>query len=492
MVKLPYFFLSKKLQNIKQEYSTIVFIIGYTDRGNYSISTLLLSLLIMTGFIQGYQQKRNKRMMKKLFLLLLITIAWNGCAPSNLLKNGGTRITLEANVSNLLHDFIQPGDSTAFTILAEAQQEYDRQEKPFVDLYFSKLDKAAPNSIAAAHFIAEGLKSSATLSECKSYFDKKVAEGMENIEHKLQKRLFEFGVIAPIFHKGERMERLIIEIPGEYETKRIESLLQSTAKLELWETYENRDIAPLLVQLNTLLKDELHPDLNDRVPTQEKTISKGSSLKDQLSYEERKNKPEIEKLRKLNPLFTILSPTIRYNEQQEPVDYLPGPAVGYARGSDTSMVNTYISGSTAKKLWGPLTKFLWSYKPMGDSIFTLIAIRTARGGKAQLSGNLITNARTVYESGSDRPQISMEMDKESGWDWKKMTRENIGKSIAIVVDDHVYSYPTVMGEIPNGYSSITGSFTREEADDLVNLLKAGYLPMEIKIIKEEKILPGGK
>jgi SecD/SecF fusion protein len=431
-------------------------------------------------------------MMKKLFLLLLIIAAWNGCAPPSLQKNGGTRITLETNVGNLLRDFIQPGDSIAFIVLAETQHEYDHQEKPFLDLYFSKLDKAAPNSIAASHFIADGLKSAASLNECKLYFDKKLAESVENIWINQKKRLNAFGVIEPGFLKGSKAEQFTIEIPGEYDMIRMRALLQSTARLEFWETIDVKEVYPLFNKLNTLLKEQLYPDLTDTIPLAEKKESKGTTLKEQLHYEKTKNDPEIERQKKMNPLFAVLYLPFHYNEQGQPVALTPGPMVGYVNMIDTAKVNAYLTSPTAKALFGPFTRFLWNYKPVADSVFSLVAIRTARGGKAQLSGNMITDAHKEFESGMTSPHISLSMNKESSWNWKKMTRENIGKSIAMVVDDHVYSYPTVQGEIPNGTSSITGAFTIEEADDLVNILKTGYLPMEVKIIKEEKVLPGGK
>jgi SecD/SecF fusion protein len=430
--------------------------------------------------------------MKSLFLFFLLFFAWTGCAP-DLKKDGGVRIVLEANVNKALRDCIRPDDSISFFMLKETTDEYLRQQKPFVELYFDKLEQAFPDDVAAAHFITGDLKPSASLKECKLFFDKKIAAGMETIHSNLKKRMYEFGIEKASILKGDRPEQLIVELPGKNDIRRIEALLQSTAKLEFWETYENREVFPLLSELNKQLKDEMYPELTDSTPLEKKEIPTGNSLKDQLEYEKRKNEPERERAIKMNPLFAALMPAIQYDANGNPVDYRPGPAVGYANLKDTSTVSTYLSGNRAKKIFGPLTKFLWCTTPMKDSIFTLVAIKKGMGGKAPVSGNFITDARKQFRSeGRDHPQISLTMTKESSWDWKKMTHDNIGKSIAIVLDDHVYSYPTVQGEISSGVSSITGNFTVEEADDLINVLKAGCLPMEVKIVKEEKVLPGGK
>ena len=166
--------------------------------------------------------------------------------------------------------------------------------------------------------------------------------------------------------------------------------------------------------------------------------------------------------------------------------------IGYAAEKDTTAVNALMNDSIAHTIFGTYIKFLWTSKPLNASmgIFQLIAVRVDRNGQATLFGNIIQDATKIFSSSEGGPpQISLTMTKEAGFIWRRMTRENVGKSIAIVSENHVLSYPTVMGEIEGGKSSISGNFTLEEADDLINILKSGDLPVSMHIIKEEKIQP---
>jgi SecD/SecF fusion protein len=295
-------------------------------------------------------------------------------------------------------------------------------------------------------------------------------------------------------------------------------LLQGTANLEFWETYENKEISPLLNQANVIIKEILAPKDTVKKDSTQLALAAAAIKKDSLTTKKdsalslasqlnkktiasdsgktgkSKNDVDMEKARKENPLFAILTPMIQYNEKRQPTDYSPGPAVGLASVKDTALVNTYLSFPKVKSLFKPHTKFLWSFKAYDkeETVFQLIAIKgnTNVNGTAPLSGDIITDARKVFEQGGGgSPQISMSMTAEAAQIWRHLTHDNINKSIAVVLDNSVYSYPTVQGEIPNGTSSITGSFTIKEADDLVNILRAGKLPAPAHIVQESVVGP---
>ncbi|HEY0030299.1 MAG TPA: hypothetical protein VGC65_06035 [Bacteroidia bacterium] len=433
--------------------------------------------------------------MKKLLLLSFLIIL-SACTHPDFNKDGGTRIVLEASVGDLLRQYIRPGDSIAYATIHETYKEYSQQEGSFLDLYFAKLAKADPSS-TTKHFKAEGLSESASSSDCKSFFEKKLSETMDNISMIIAKRMNAFGVREPGIRKDERAERLIVELTGMNDKQRIRKLLQASAKLEFLETYENAEVADKLNRLNTVLAEELHLGITDtveKVKEAEPAVKKGGTLDEQLGTQEgvsENQEEKMERLKQANPLFSVLMPSYKFDTDGNPTAYGEGPKVGTAYAKDTAQVNKLLGMAMCKKIVGPYTRFLWTFKSINQkNMYELIAIRTSNGGVSRIAGNVVEDARLLFDDQSGgAPQISMTMTKEAGWDWEKMTRDNIGKSIAIAVDDQVYSYPRVMSEISGGMSSITGDFTREEAEDFANVLKAGYLPVPLRIIQEDVVAP---
>lgn len=308
----------------------------------------------------------------------------------------------------------------------------------------------------------------------------------------LANRIDLFGIIKPNIRIGKTPDRIIIELPGKFDNERMRKLLQSSAKLEFWETYENKEVYEKIVLLNTRLSEELFPELKDTVVESPPAKLEGASMEDQFAAQKSDKEIEEEKManiKKQNPLFSYLSPAYRYNSRQQPEGLSDGPIVGYAILKDTAQVNAYLNSATAKKIFGSTVKFLWSVKTIdqNQNVYQLIAIKVNRTGKAALWDNVVANAKVIFGDQSGSPQISMTMNEVAGFEFAKITKENIGRAIAIVVDDLVYSYPVVAAEIPGGSVSIEGNFTKEEANDFASVLKAGCLPVAVRIVEEEVV-----
>ncbi|MCE3278104.1 MAG: protein translocase subunit SecDF [Bacteroidetes bacterium] len=301
----------------------------------------------------------------------------------------------------------------------------------------------------------------------------------------LQKRLDQFGISSASVKDGNKPNEIIIEIPGKNDMSRLRMVLQNSARLSFYETYDNAEMYPNLDKLNTALVEE--GGLKKEVPKEEPKEEEGNSLREQLKKTDAPQKSKEELINE-NPLFAVLSAAMYANSNGEYI-LAEGPVVGYS--VDTAKVNVFMRSETAKNIFGPYVKFIWTFKPAEHiQSFSLLAVRINSKGEPALSGDLVKKARLVYDTpDGGRPQISMEFNPEPALAWKRITAANIGRSIAITLDDHVVCYPVVQGEISGGMSSITGAFTREEAEDLVNIMNAGYLPVDLKITKEEEVAP---
>ena len=434
---------------------------------------------------------------------------------------GGMNVTLEVSVADIIRSLSNNSNDPAFVkALADAQQLQKSSTKDFVTLFGEQYLKNNPNGKLALNFQTIELKGKVDFNtsneDVLKFLHERVEESIETAENTLRARIDKFGVTQPNIQKLESSGRLLIELPGVTDRNRVRKLLQGTANLEFWETYDNKEIGPLLNEVNTRVRQILAPNdttKNDSaalakaaVPSSDSSkvasdSSKTSSLASQLNNPKdtgkvkgtSKSDLDAEKARKENPLFAVFRPAFQLNEKNEPVDYSLGPVIGYASVKDTATVNKYFNDPKVKGIFKPRTRFLWSFKPFDkeETIFQLVAIKgnTNTNGKAPLAGDIITDARKDFEQGGGSPHISMSMTAEAAQTWRRLTHDNVGKSIAIVLDNSVYSYPTVQGEIPNGTSSITGSFTLEEADDLVNILKAGKLPAPARIVQESVVGP---
>jgi SecD/SecF fusion protein len=304
----------------------------------------------------------------------------------------------------------------------------------------------------------------------------------------LRNRIDRFGVTQPSIQKLGNTGRILVELPGVKEPERVRKLLQGTASLEFWTTYDNSEIYPFLVEANSLLAEIL---VDEDAPAAEEgaaeeVASEENAEGDVVAEELAAQSDEVsESAAKQNPLFSLLQPSQARGNA----------CIGYAAATDTAKINKYLAMPQVKDILPAEFKAMWSVKPSEyfstDNIFELVAIKaSSRDGKAPLDGGVVTDARVQYENArGGEPSVSMTMNAEGANTWARLTKENIGKQIAIVLDGTVYSYPTVQGEITGGSSSITGHFDVEEATDLTNVLKSGKLPAPATIVQEQVVGP---
>ncbi len=428
---------------------------------------------------------------------------------------GGMNVTLEVSVSDIIKGLSNNSNDPTFNqALAKANEIMKKSTKDYVTIFGEEFHKINSNAKLAINFQTIELKGKIDFNtpdeEVLKFLRERIEDAIATSENTLRARIDKFGVTQPNIQRLASSGRILIELPGVTDKRRVEKLLQGTANLEFWETYDNKDIYPILEKANTRLKEILTPNDSTKkdsaeVKTDDKKavakkddkktkadssklsldkqlgVTKGDSLKKGSTKAD-----TIAKLRRENPLFAVLNPAVGQNAQRQ-TQLGSGPVIGYAAIKDTGKINDYLLNPKIKILF-PAMKFMWTFKAMDkeESVLQLIAIRvTTRDGRSPLSGDIIADARVVYEqAGGGSPQISMMMTAEAAQVWRKLTKDNVGKSIAIVLDNSVYSFPNVMGEISGGSSSITGNFTQDEAKDLVNILKAGKLPAPAHIVQE--------
>ena len=308
----------------------------------------------------------------------------------------------------------------------------------------------------------------------------------------ISKRIDKFGVAQPTIQKLSASERILVELPGVKEPERVRKLLKGTAQLEFWQTYDNAEAVRFLEAADKFLASVAAGEKTveeDTVATAE--VADTTNLVDQLAIDNASNTNAVtnENLEKEHPLFALLMPYVTNTNQP-----IPGPIVGIAHDKDRAAIDKMLSQAAERKVYDPRSvKFLWSNKAdehfTGGDIFTLYAIKiTTRDGVALLDGSCISDARQDFSS-NGKSNVSMTMNSAGARDWKRITGENIGKCIAIVLDDLVYSAPVVNTEIAGGRSEITGDFTLDEAKDLANILKSGKLPAPANIVSEAVVGP---
>jgi len=315
----------------------------------------------------------------------------------------------------------------------------------------------------------------------------------------LRNRIDRFGVTQPSIQKLGNSGRILVELPGVKEPERVRKLLQGTASLEFWTTYDNQEIYPYLAEANSLLAQILAEDgsVKDAADSTKKEeavkeeVKPATSATDSLLNEEislnAEDEKALEQYKKQNPLFAVLNPSQARGNA----------CIGFAQGSDTAVVNRLLRMPQVRDILPAEFRPMWSVKPsqyvQGGNWFELIAIKAAtRDGKAPLDGGSVTDARVSYSGqgvNQGNPTVSMTMNAEGANTWARLTKDNIGKQIAIVLDGLVYSYPTVQSEITGGSSQISGNFDVDEATDLTNVLKSGKLPAPAKIIQEQVVGP---
>ncbi|MDN0051438.1 protein translocase subunit SecDF [Bacteroides caecigallinarum] len=406
---------------------------------------------------------------------------------------GGMNVILEVSVPDVVKTLADNKPDEAFnTAVAEAAKQQITSQEDFITLFVREYKKQAPEGKLAEIFATQQLKDKvntrSTDAEVEAVLREEVKAAVENSYNVLRTRIDRFGVVQPNIQTLEgKMGRIMVELPGIKEPERVRKLLQGSANLEFWETYEAKDIVPVLASADSRARDILSvSESADSVEVKEEAtaaVSAKDSLTAALKGETADAKVDMEQLKKEHPLLSVL----QLNQSGV------GCIVGYADYNDTIQINKVLNMKEVKNILPRDLKLMWGVKASDmdktGRIFELYAIKsTQRNGRAPLEGDVIVNARDEFDQ-FNKPCVSMSMNTEGSRRWAVLTKQNIGREIAIVLDGYVYSAPRVNGEITGGNSQITGNFTPEVTKDLANVLKSGKMPAPARIVQEDIVGP---
>lgn len=412
---------------------------------------------------------------------------------------GGMNVILEVSVPDVVTALAEYKTDAAFVkSINEAKAEEETSQKDFLSLFIEAYKRNAPGHHLSEIFATQRLQGKVSPqssdSEVEKVLREEIQSAIDNSFTVVRTRIDKFGVVQPNIQKLEGQEgRIMVEMPGIREPERIRRLLQGSANLEFWETYNAEEIIPYLVQINQNLANNNSNTSDttavDTTAAKKKAPAKAQESKFKLANKEGETtqasatKVSAE-AKKANPLLSILTTTGAGSLS----------VVGYANVLDTAEVNKIIYSAMAKKILPSDCKLLWSAKPTDalsvKNMFELHAIKvTSTNGRAPLEGDVVTNATDQFNHVTGAPEVSMEMNSDGARRWAALTKANIGKAIAIVLDGSVYSAPRVLNEITGGSSSITGNFTIEDTKDLANTLKSGRMPAPARIVQEEVVGP---
>jgi len=418
---------------------------------------------------------------------------------------GGMNVTLEISVVDLIKSLANNSTDPSFLKAIEMAQTMDAS-KDFITRFGNSFEIIAPNAKLAAIFntveLRDRISYNSTNKEVLDIIRKEADGAIKNSFNIIRTRIDKFGVAQPNIQQLENSGRILVELPGVKEPERVRKLLQGTASLEFWETYENTEIFPFLVSANSKIVElkeaeqkigEAEKSTATASSTEQKKESatkekaKSDDLVEMLKEKENKDTTNINRSNLIPSLFSVLQPSVDQNGQ--PYGYA---VIGRAHIKDTATINQYLKIPQVKALFPRDLRLLWGVKAIdkAGSVFELFAIKvTSRNGKAPLDGGVVTDARDEIADQKGGAEVSMSMNAEGARIWARLTADNIDRCIAIVLDNYVYSSPKVNGEIKGGRSSITGGFSISEAKDLANVLKSGKLPAPAKIIQEEVVGP---
>ena len=421
---------------------------------------------------------------------------------------GGMNVTMEVSVPDIIRALSGYNTSENFNnAMAMAAQKQKSSGADFVDLFIESFFEIDANAKLASVFSTFELKDKVTLNSTNEEVIKVIKEEVDgainNSFNVLRTRIDRFGVVQPNIQKLSQAGRILIELPGIKEPERVRKLLQGSANLEFWETYDFNEILPQIAQINNeyaklnAATEEVQAEtVTEEVKAEEAAVEVASGdsvladLVDNLAEDSTDAAADqaaaVENYKKQNPLFFILNPSINQNGQA-----FRGPVVGTVHYTDTARVREMLNSTIAKQLLPRDLRFYWTVKAIDEagSLYQLVALKAQRDGRASLEGDVITDARADFSQVSAYANVSMSMNAEGAKAWQRITKDNIGKSVAIVLDGYVYSFPTVQNEIAGGNSQITGNFTVEEAKDLANTLKSGKMPAPARIIQEDVVGP---
>ncbi|MGC9331067.1 MAG: protein translocase subunit SecDF [Bacteroidales bacterium] len=441
---------------------------------------------------------------------------------------GGMNVTLQIEARDIINALSNDKDNPVLNkALNEADKLQEKGNENYVADFRTAFESIAEGESMAPLFITpqnkERISISSTNEEVTNYLSQELRTAYDNAFEILRKRIDHFGVVQPNIQRDVSVNgRFHIELPGIKDPERVRDLLQGTAKLEFWETYNFSEIYQSIIQANSIIariqgviseEEQDTTAINDTLTKEaEEEISEDAvveeteidiaefeddtsmletGLLDDTADASLSEMEEVDEWKEENPLFAILKPS--FTREGEP---MRGPVVGVAHFKDTAKINQYLHLDKVQAILPIDLKFAWTFKPIQDAegnvqegIYQLVALKATRDGGAVLSGDVIENARKEFGQNQASAEVSMTMTGEGAKRWAKITRNNIDRSIAIVLDGYVYSFPTVQNEIKGGRSSITGNFTVQEADDLANVLKSGKMPAPARIISEEIVGP---
>ena len=428
---------------------------------------------------------------------------------------GGMNVILEVSVPDVVKALADNKTDEAFVkAVAEAQKEAQDSQSDFITLFVQAYKKNAPNGNLAQIFATQQLKgkvsTNSTDAEVEKVLREEVDAAVDNSFRVLRTRIDRFGVVQPNIQKIEGQSgRIMVELPGIKEPERVRKLLQGSANLEFWETYDTQVAMPFLNQLNTALRTADAGNVEEADTTAvaeaaeeaevaevkeaevqaekvDTTVSAGKDILAQVSTTDTETAAKMtgptEEEKKANPLFSIL----------QPAQGNAGCMAGYALARDTAEINALINSETAKRILPADMRLMWGVKSMDKAgkIFELFAIRTSGGqnGRAPLEGDVVTESKDEFDEYGN-PCVSMKMNTEGARKWAALTEANVHHCVAISLDGLVYSAPNVQNKIDGGSTRITGSFTTNDTKDLANVLSSGKMPAPAQIVQEDIVGP---
>ena len=431
---------------------------------------------------------------------------------------GGMNVMLEISVEDVVRALSKDSQDPIFNAaLSQARSEQKNSAEDFITLFSRAYADLSGNAPLALIFNTQELREKITPTSTNEQVIRVLREeaesAIDNSFNVLRSRIDRFGVTQPNIQKIGASGRILVELPGVKEPERVRKLLQGTASLEFWLTYNNTEIFPMLEQANAVVKElqkasdaaaagEEQQALQDTEVVDVTEITDGQVTEVAVSEEsaeqdllaELENRPDAAAMTGADeavmdefPLFAKLSPALSETGQ-----IMNGPVIGYAKSYDTAAVNSMLNTPQVRMLLPRDVKLMWGVKPIdpAETTYELYAIKAnTRDGKAPLDGSAVADAKGDFAEQGSAAEVSMTMTPTGAKTWARMTADNIGEFIAIVLDGYVYSAPRVNSEIPNGRSSISGQFTIQEAKDLANVLKSGKLPAPARITQEAVVGP---
>lgn len=415
---------------------------------------------------------------------------------------GGMNVILEVSVPDVLENLADHKVDAAFVkSMKEARAEHEVSQSDFITLFVNAFKKNAPGRHLSEIFATQQLQGKVSPNSSDKEVEKvlrsEVQAAIDNSFLVVRTRIDKFGVVQPNIQKLEGQQgRIMVEMPGINEPERVRKLLQGSANLEFWETYNSDEIIPYLSQLNQCEANHrsgAKEEVSDSAATDTAAVAAAekaeAKAEAKAAFKTKKDAKAddaaaMAEAKKQNPLFSVLQPSGNGALS----------LVGYASARDTAEVNKIIYSALAKQILPSDCRLLWSAKPadgiQAKNIYELHAIKvTTTNGRAPIEGDVVTDAKDQFNNLTGSPEVSMTMNSDGARRWAALTKANVGKAIAIVLDGTVYSAPRVNGEISGGQSSISGNFTIEDTKDLANTLKSGRMPAPAHIVQEEVVGP---